>query len=407
MQTNFIFTFGVGLFICFYLGGLAALAQDKNDTQTEIIIPMANVACGPWLQAVKENEFTVVWTTNVKAAVWVEIAPDDGSHFHAKTRPRFFQTKYGRRVTGTLHRVTVSGLQPGTTYRYRIYQQAVLLNEGNKRMVLADSYGTNIRKGGLYSVTTFDTGKGMVQLSVVNDIHGNEDLFRKLMAEIEPEQTDFVVFNGDMLSQIESELQLTEGYLRSASELFASDVPFFALRGNHDLRGKFSYHYFDYFPSPNGKPYFAFRNGPACFVFLDSGEDKPDTDVRFYGLSAFDQFREEEAIWLKKTIESEVFRSAPIKVVFMHMPPVQRDWHGELEIQRLFMPLLNNAGIDLMVCGHIHQHSFVTEGEVNKTFPVLINSNDWRTDLKIDSSGIDIRLVDSSGVIVKKYDIKK
>lgn len=45
--------------------------------------PIAMPNSNPWLQAVGETEFTVVWTTNVDAVVWVEVAPDDGTHFYA------------------------------------------------------------------------------------------------------------------------------------------------------------------------------------------------------------------------------------------------------------------------------------------------------------------------------------
>ena len=42
---------------------------------------------GPYLQAVGENEFTVVWMTDQDAVSWVEIAPDDGTHFYNSTKP--------------------------------------------------------------------------------------------------------------------------------------------------------------------------------------------------------------------------------------------------------------------------------------------------------------------------------
>lgn len=405
MRIKSLHILGVSLLLlCF---GLKVTAQIETGARnSDFSIPKAEVACGPWLQAVTENEFVVVWTTNVDAAVWVELAPDDGSHFYAKTRPRFFESKHGRRLTGQLHRVKISGLQPGTKYRYRIYQQAVLLDQGNKRMVFGDSYGTDVLRSEPYSVTTLNEAKESINISMVNDIHGDDSLFRKLMGNIQSEQTDFIVFNGDMLTQIESEKQLVDGYLQSTSELFASDVPLFALRGNHELRGKFAHRFFDYFPSPNGKAYYAFRHGPAYFIFLDSGEDKPDSDVRYYGLSVFDDFREEQAQWLEQVLSSDEFKSAPVKIVFMHMPPAQRAWHGMMEVKRLFMPLLNEADVDLMLSGHIHKHSFIPSGEIGNSFPVLINSNDWRTDLTINRAEIAIRLVDSEGAVVNTYQLK-
>lgn len=49
--------------------------------------PSVRIAHGPYLQQVTDDGFTVVWTTTINAASWVEVAPDDGSHFYAAERP--------------------------------------------------------------------------------------------------------------------------------------------------------------------------------------------------------------------------------------------------------------------------------------------------------------------------------
>lgn len=69
----------------------------------------------------------------------------------------------------------------------------------------------------------------------------------------------------------------------------------------------------------------------------------------------FDRYRETEADWLKGVVASEEFRQAPLRIVLLHIPPLHYDWHGGREIQRLFMPLLQGAGVDLMLCGHLHK----------------------------------------------------
>lgn len=405
MQAKRIFKViaGMIMLITIFAGTIMAQVSVTADS----VFPVAQAACGPWLQAVGQNEFTVVWTTNVDAAVWVEIAPNDGTNFYAQERPKYYQTLYGRRVIGKVHRIQVTGLQKGTTYRYRIFQQALLLDNGNKRVVMGDAYGSDIKESLPFTVTTLNPEKEEVHLLMVNDIHGNDSIFRKLTQNVRRDNIDFMVFNGDMLTQIETEKQITDGYLNSACQLFASDIPFYALRGNHENRGSFSYEFFNYFPSPGNNAYFSFRHGPAYFIFLDSGEDKPDSDVRFYGLSAFDRFREEEAKWLEKVVQSDEFKDAPVKVVFMHMPPVQRAWHGALEVKRLFVPILNKAGIDLMLSGHIHKHLYIASGEDGANFPILINSNICSTDVRVNVNGLNIKLIDTSGKVTNEYAISK
>jgi len=395
------------LFFSLFFIGFSGAQNSSLPVQPDNHFPVARIISGPWLQSVGETEFTVMWTTNVESAVWVEIAPDDGTNFYQKERPKFFQSEFGRRVTGKLHQVKVTGLEKGKTYRYRLFQQAVLLNEGNKRMILGDAYGNDILKNKPFSVTTHNRDKQEVSFVMVNDIHGNDSVFRILMAGVRQQNPDFVVFNGDMLSQIESDSQIIDGYLNSASDLFASQIPIFAIRGNHEFRGRNSYRFFDYFSNPGKNAYFSFRHGPAYFIFLDCGEDKPDSDIRYYGLSVTDHFRNEEAEWLRREVETKDFRDAAVKIVFIHMPPEENGWHGTSEIYRLFVPVLNKAGIDLMLSGHTHSHSFIPKGKEGNGFPILINDNFSRTEATINSSGIVVRIADLSGTIRKTYNIAR
>lgn len=368
----------------------------------------SRIACGPWLQAVGETEFTVVWATTAKSIAWVEVAPDDGTHFYGSPRQQYYESHHGRRPIGDLHTIRVSGLQKGTNYRYRIYQQALLSDEGNKRMIFGEAYGNDILKHPDYKVTTLDSGKTGCSFSMVNDIHGNDSLFRNLTKGVLKSGIDFMVFNGDMLTQIESPRQIMEGYLRSAGETFAPFLPVFAVRGNHEHRGSASYDYMKFFPTSTGKPYYTFRQGPAFFIALDCGEDKPDSDIRYYGLSLTDQLREEEALWLREVVASEEYKQAPLKIVILHMPPgIGRDWHGMKEISRLFMPILNEASVDLMLSGHWHRHVYIKEGERGNQFPILVNSNKHRLDVQIENGTIQLSAVDETGRMVKNYTLRK
>ena len=142
--------------------------------------PSVRIAHGPYLQQVTDDGFTVVWTTTMDAASWVEVAPDDGSHFYAAERPKYYDSHIGKRRIGRLHRVRVEGLAPGTTYRYRIMQQGVLCDQGNKRVVLGEGYGSDILKHKPYTATTLDGRKEKTEFWVVNDIHAQDSIFRLL-----------------------------------------------------------------------------------------------------------------------------------------------------------------------------------------------------------------------------------
>src|SRR5690606_33026626 len=85
-----------------------------------------SITHGPYLQALEEAGVTIVWTTNRKAVSWVELAPDDSTHFYLEERPGFFASEGGFKTVSTLHSVRLENLKPGTTYRYRVYSREVL-----------------------------------------------------------------------------------------------------------------------------------------------------------------------------------------------------------------------------------------------------------------------------------------
>lgn len=371
--------------------------------------PSVRIAHGPYLQQVTDEGFTVVWTTNMDATSWVEVAPDDGSHFYAAERPKYYDSHIGKRRIGRLHRVRVEGLDPGTTYRYRIMQQGVLCEEGNKRVILGEGYGSDILKHKPYTATTLDESKDKTEFWVVNDIHARDSVFRLLLKGVEKAKPDFVCFNGDMLSSMESERQLFDGYLNSAAELLTpAGVPIVAARGNHENRGSFSSKFLDYFPTSTGEVYYAFRQGPVYFLVLDCGEDKPDSDIRYYGMSTTDAYREQEARWLQQVVQSEEYRSAPVHIVILHMIPGGKgSWHGEQELRRLFVPILNEASVDVMLCGHYHRYAYIDDGSRGTKFPILVNSNNDKLVVKADRKGIDIDVVNTRGESIKRHRIDK
>ena len=359
---------------------------------------------GPYLQMVSDNEATVMWVTNKEAVSWVELAPDDGTHFYAAERPRFFHTRFGRKEVGRLHAVTLKDLEPGTSYRYRIYSREVM-----EMSPFYVQYGqvaaTDVYRGEPFRFTTLDKSKPELFFRVVNDIHGNPELLAALTEGTKKAAPDFVFFNGDMVSWMNSEEQLFEGFMNQAVKDFASDIPLFLSRGNHETRGNFSPEFIRYFPTPTGTPYYMFRAGPAAVLVLDGGEDKPDSDREYWELADFDRYREDQAAWLREAVRSDEFRSAPFRIVMLHVPPVagKNPWHGSLHLREQLVPVLNEAGIDLMICAHLHRHLFDPAGEEGCNFPILINSNRDVADVRADASRIEVEVRSEKQAPVGKW----
>ena len=359
---------------------------------------------GPYLQAVTDTEATIMWVTDVDALSWVEVAPEDGKHFYYKDRPKFYQTFHGKRVIGTIHQVKVTGLEPGTKYRYAIASKEVIEQKGN-RISYGQIVSTNVYRKGAQIIPTLDPKKESIEFVVMNDMHAkNEKMEAYLAHNFDKSKTDMVIFNGDMVSSFPTEDTIFKGFLDTAIKNFASDVPFFYVRGNHETRAKCATKFMDYFPTTTGKPYYSFVHGNTFFLMLDGGEDKPDNNIEYYETAAYDAYRAEEAEWLKKVVETEEFKSAKHRIVFLHMPPVDghKMWHGTKHIKELFIPILNKANISVMLCGHVHKYSFHND---QANFPIVVNSFEDALKVKVNKN-IKVDVVNMEGKVLHTHNFK-
>ena len=359
---------------------------------------------GPYLQNLKETEVTVVWMVGKPSVGWVELAPDDNSDYYQQERPKYFDSTNGVKNTSLLHAVKITGLTPGTKYRYRVYSQEVLDHQGVEvmygKVAATDVYGAEP-----LIFTTNDRNKPETSFVMINDIHGRTDDIPQLLKVADYKNTDMLIFNGDMLSQLKNEEELFTGFMDVSIDMFAKETPMYYARGNHETRGIFATFFQHYFSPKEPHLYFLLRQGPICYIFLDTGEDKPDSDLEYAGITVYDQYRTEQAEWLKKVLESKEYKEAPFKVVVCHMPPFG-GWHGEQEVAEKFIPLLNNAGVDLMLCGHLHRY-MRNEPKDGVRFPVIVNSNNTVLKAEAGVKELNIRILDMEGKEVDKLTITK
>lgn len=370
---------------------LCAIGQDE-----------IKITHSPFIQGLTEESVTIIWTTDRPATGWVELAPDDSSHFYFKERPKYYAAANGFKKVGTVHQVMLNNLQPGTRYRYRVCSQEVLKH-----------VGVNVQYGKVVATAVYQKkplffqtfGKATsTHFSVVNDIHERNVILDKLLDICELETNDFVIFNGDMVSNLLNESQMYAGFMDTAIKRFASEKAMFYARGNHETRGPFATEYPNYFPTPTGKLYYQFNHGNTAFIVLDCGEDKPDTDIEYSGIVDMDFYRSEQAAWLAHAVEDPAFKGAKYKIVICHMPPFG-GWHGEEEIFEKFVPILNKAGVQVMISGHLHRH-IIKKATNEIKFPIIVNSNNnvLRVDLN-DEEGI-FKVLDQQGKTVDQIIIK-
>ena len=380
------------IFLTLFLTTVMAALSSGQET------PSVKLTGGPYLQNVTQTSFTVVWTTDMDAISWVEIAPDDDTHFYNCDRPKYYDTRgLGRRPITKLHKVTVTGLEPGTTYRYRILMNGVVAAEHRKHIALTAGWGNEVRRN-VTKVTTLSPEYDEVKFAMVNDMHESDSVFRTLFPDAKGKY-DFVCFNGDMTSTNDYEEDIMNNYLRSASKLFGSGTPIMFVRGNHEYRGNAALKWLEYMETPTGKTYYSYNYGDHFLLVLDGGEDKHDSDIRNLGIMITEDYVKEEAEWLKQVVKSEEFLNAKTRIVFCHMDPKDNGWHGQATISKYLVPVLNEAGIDLMLCGHIHQFRYDKPGTTSANFPVVCNPNLKRMDATVTSENIKLEFVDEEKVV--------
>jgi hypothetical protein len=236
------------------------------------------------------------------------------------------------------HTVLVNGLAAGTAYRYRLLSGATILAEGPGL-----SFKTAPPPG---STAPFrflawgDCGTGnsaQIRLS-------------ERMEELRP-RPDFMLVLGDIIYPNGEAALYDQNFFLPYAGLLAS-MPVWPAYGNHDAATLGGAGYFDAFhlptTSPGGERYYSFDWGDAHFVCLDTQTSLAASNPMFP--------------WLVADLAST---TKTWRIVFFHHPPYSGGTHpDQLSVQATIVPLLDQAGVDLVLCGHSHvmERSFLLAG---------------------------------------------
>jgi len=175
---------------------------------------------------------------------------------------------------------------------------------------------------------------------------------------------ELVIFGGDTVDDGNDDAEWADFW--GAVGLSLDGLTTAAVVGNHDSQAPLS-EYFDYpavassaaessaapppitAPSKSGGGFFyTFTAGPAFFLMLDSNimgaANQPDID------------------WLRGELQSEAARDADWRIAVLHHPiwtvsDIPKDVQRAETMRFHFLPLLEEYGVDLILCGHQHAYS--------------------------------------------------
>lgn len=385
-------------FSIFFLGLILA----GNPISAAEIVPTNRLAIvsGPVLQGASDTSMTITWVADRDSTGVVEYGEPGGG---LKTA---FASRHGLiEANQRIHKVELRDLQPGTRYRYRVLAREIVKFEPY-RVTFGSSITNEFRE-----FQTFDRAKRDFSFIVFNDIHDQARSIPDLLQVAGKQAYDFVVWNGDILSYIDKEAQITTMF-REAAAGFAASVPLFWTRGNHETRGSFARQFPDYLALPGGEFYYTFEQGPVFFIVLDTGEDKLDSSPEYSGLVDFFPYRREEGKWLKRVVQSPEFKRAKFRVVLCHMPfpskaSTQSDkFLGMPDAFENFGETLENAGVDLMISGHMHEADIIQPEAGRHSYPIVVGGgprNETRTVIRVNvtEKAIEANVIDPSGKAVQ------
>lgn len=361
----------------------------------------------PYLQYATPTAISIMWICSTNGVGWIEIS--DGQATRTVINAQHGLNRANERIM----KVRIESLKPGTTYQYWVTAKEIKVFEPYEV-----TFGETIRKGPYRFTTPSDTDEA-VSFVVFNDLHNHPANIPELLDKHAAEGTyDFVVFNGDTFNWVDSEQPILNDFLIPCGKAFSTSRPFLMVQGNHEVRGNYARQFFDYFDYPDDRTYYAFSRGPVRFIVLDCGEDKEDEHPVYAGLVAFDAYRQQQAQWLAREIESEDFKKAAFRVVFIHIPTFHAgSGHGTLHCRELFNPLLNKGKIDIAISGHTHRYGTFDPDPVTHHYPIVIGGGPGfegrgggaRTLIKVHATRqtLTLQLLIDDGTVAGSYELRK
>jgi len=294
----------------------------------------------PYLQSLGSDQVTFRWQSEQPVTGQVKISLS-GQHIQTVPEQR----------PASAHEITVINLQPSTRYQYTLYHDGVVFRDGESywfETAPEIASDTPVRVWLLGDPGRQGAVIDSVKTSMFNWIENNQTARLK--------NIDLMISTGDNAYENGTKEEFQENFF-SVHQSLIKNVGFWPVYGNHDARG---WSFFKLFTLPenaelggvasNTERYYSVDYANIHFIFLDSNEAAYHED-------------DEMLHWLKQDLQQTQQKWL---IVFMHHPAYSRGSHNSndprdsgnrmFNMRKRVVPVLENAGVDLVVAGHSHSY---------------------------------------------------
>lgn len=357
----------------------AALPSEARGSAYEGTGGEALVVGEPCLQAPAETTMGISWSVSGLAKGVVEYA--DNPEF--KDSKKVKSGGYGLvPIDIDALNVRLENLKPSTRYYYR----TITTPFTDYRNIYNAKLGEPI-VGATHSFQTLGP-KTAAHICVFSDTHAQWPVCQQVAKKLKALKPSLAVWNGDATNTTQHKRTAVEIFLNPpiADKDYAADIPIAFESGNHDFRGSWISKKEEVILPRHPaerlaqewdlKWNFAVRVGDLAVIGMDTGEDKPDDHPKWFGLANFSPYRKAQAAWLERALARPDIAKAKFKVVVCHIPlwylketdddgtTISKNGYAYWmrEAYELWNPLMEKAGVQLVIAGHRHMYHYVKPG---------------------------------------------
>lgn len=302
----------------------------------------AGVVCNVTFNSIKykpavyivENEYQIVFGSNVEALAWVEV---DNKRYYEDYAGYYNSTK-------KMHKIIVPMDVLDNAKEYTVGTQKLTY-----RGPFGGFKGREIEE--TYSFRPVDTSDGLNYYSI-SDVHMGLECSKE--ASDYNKDKELLILAGDTISMIDT--YRDAAYTNKvAYELTKGEIPVIYARGNHELKGKYMEKFHDYVGA-NGEDFFyKFSFGNVYGLVLDIGEDHDDNYWEYYDTCDFNEYRNRQLELIRSELESKEYLNYDYRLVVCHIPlPFINARHNHFVFKKDVTTLLNQMDIDMVISGHQH-----------------------------------------------------